>query len=326
MVARKIFVTLRIAAPALARLAAVARVDLWSGDTSPPHDELLRRITDADGILSMLADRLDAATIAAAPRLSVISNYAVGFDNIDLRAATERGIAVGHTPGVLTETTADLAFALLMAAARRVAEGDRYVREGRWRTWGPEILLGRDLFGATLGIIGFGAIGQAMARRGTGFKMRVLYTARSLKEGVAAQRVGLEELLRESDFVSIHVPLTAETRHMLGAREFAIMKPGAIVINTSRGAVIDQKALAASIRSGYLGGAGLDVTDPEPIEPGDLLLELPNVVITPHIGSASHATRLKMAEMAVDNILDVFAGRLPRFCANPKVEPRRISE
>ena len=326
MAAKRVFVSLRIAAPALARLAAAAQVDLWSGDASPPHDELLSRIADADGVLSMLADRLDAATIATAPRLSVISNYAVGFDNIDLRAATERGIAVGHTPGVLTETTADLAFALLMAVARRVAEGDRYVREGRWRTWGPEILLGRDLFGANLGIVGFGAIGQAMARRGAGFKMRVLYTARSLKEGVAAQRAGLEELLRESDFVSIHVPLTAETRHMLGAREFAIMKPGAIVINTSRGAVIDQKALAASIRSGHLGGAGLDVTDPEPIEPGDPLLDLPNAVITPHIGSASHATRLKMAEMAVDNILDVFAGRLPRFCANPKVELRRISE
>ena len=309
MAAKKIFVTLRIAEPALARLAAVAQVDLWSGEASPPHDELLRRIADADAVLSMLADRLDAAAIAAAPLLSAISNYAVGVDNIDLHAATERGIAVGHTPGVLTETTADLAFALLTAAARRVVEGDRYVREGRWRAWGPEILLGRDVFGATLGIIGLGAIGQAMARRATGFKMRVLYTARSLKEGVAAQRVGLEELLRESDFVSIHVPLTAQPRHMLGGREFALMKPGAIVINTSRGAVIDQKALAASIRSGHLGGAGLDVTDPEPIEPGDPLLALPNVVITPHCAGITPEALEAGLRMAVENIWEFLAGR-----------------
>jgi glyoxylate reductase len=327
---RKVFVTLRVAEPALRRLTAAARVDLWAGDTPPPHRELLRHLKDADAVLSMLADRLDAATIAAAPRLRVISNLAVGFDNIDIRAATERGIAVGHTPGVLTETTADLAFVLLMATARRVVEGDRYVRAGRWRTWGPEILLGHDVCGATLGIIGFGAIGQAMARRAIGFRMRVLYAAharravKSRAPGSApeAERVPLARLLRESDFVSLHVPLTPATNHILGAREFALMKRGAILINTARGAVIDQRALVAAIRSGHLGGAGLDVTDPEPPAARDPLLKLPNVVITPHIASASYATRLRMAEIAVDNILEVFAGRLPRCCVNPAVKLR----
>jgi glyoxylate reductase len=334
----KVFVTLRIAEPALERLGRAAEVDLWQGEQSPPHRELIRHLKDAHAVLSTLADRLDAATIDASARLRVISNFAVGFDNIDLRAATARGIAVGHTPGVLTETTADLAFALLMATARRIAEGDRHVRAGRWNGWGPGVLLGRDVFGATLGIVGYGKIGQAMARRAIGFNLRVLCSRRSGTERAAddgaatfdnaavsphPEAVGLDRLLRESDYVSIHVPLTTETRHMIAAREFAMMKPGAIVINTARGAVIDQKALGAALRSGHLGGAGLDVTDPEPISTRDPLLRLPNVVITPHIGSASAATRLKMAEMTVDNVLEVFAGRRPRFSANPGVRLRR---
>lgn len=337
---RRVFVTRRIAEPALRRLTSAVRVDLWKREMPPSHRELARRLREADAVLSMVTDRLTAATIAGAPHLRVISNLAVGVDNIDLRAATARGIVVGHTPGVLTETTADLAFALLMAVARRVAESDRYVRAGRWRTWGPQILLGRDVFGATLGIIGWGAIGQAVACRARGFKMRVLYTSRPHRTGAAearsgrndpqavaerlrARRVSLHRLLRESDFISLHVPLTSQTRHMLGAREFATMKPGAILINTARGPVIDQKALAAALYSGHLGGAGLDVTEPEPISARDPLLKLPNVVITSHIGSASYATRLTMAQIAVDNILDVFNGRLPRFCANPTVKLRR---
>jgi glyoxylate reductase len=281
----------------------------------------------------MVTDRIDADAIAHAPHLRVISNLAVGLDNIDLAAATHSGIAVGHTPGVLTDTTADLAFALLMTTARRVAEGDRQVRAGKWRTWGPKVLLGPDVHGATLGIIGFGAIGRAMAMRATGFGMRILYlrhltnkpesTARPFDRTIdGAEPVELRRLLRESDFISLHVPLTPATRHLLGAREFKLMKPDAILINTARGAVIDQTALSKALSSGHLGGAGLDVTDPEPIRRGDPLLRLRNVVITPHIGSASNATREKMAAMAVENIVAVFEGRIPNWCANPEVKLR----
>ncbi len=337
-----VFVTRPIADAALAKLATAASVDLWNNEMPPPRAALLKHLSGADGILSMITDRLDAAAIARAPKLRVISNLGVGVDNIDLKAATRAGIVVGHTPGILTQTTADLAFALLMAAARRVAEGDRYVRAGRWRTWGPKTMLGRDVHGATLGIIGFGAIGQAVAHRGLGFGMRILYSSRrsgrSKTNGIADSgkfrsaslpragrplQVSMDRLLKESDFVSLHVPLTAATRHLLGAREFARMKAGAILINTARGAVIDQRALADALGSGHLGGAGLDVTDPEPIERRDAILEFGNVVITPHIGSASIATRERMAAIAVDNILAVFAGRMPRYCANADVKPAR---
>jgi glyoxylate reductase len=230
---------------------------------------------------------------------------------------------------VLTEATADLAFGLLMAVARRIAEADRHVRAGRWRTWGPMTMLGRDVHSSTLGLIGFGAIGQAIARRAAGFAMRVLYLnhpGRRPPSNVArpagAVGVSLTRLLAQSNYVSIHVPLTSKTRHMMGPREFALMKPGAILVNTARGAVVDQAAMLAALKSGRLGGAGLDVTDPEPIAPHDPLLRLDNVVITPHIGSASVATRAQMAAIAVDNILDAFAGRVPRFCANPQARMR----
>jgi len=246
-------------------------------------------------------------------------------DNIDLDAATRAGIAVGHTPGVLTDATADLAFGLLMTAARRIAEADRYVRAGKWRTWGPMTMLGHDVHSSTLGLVGFGAIGQAMARRAIGFGMRVLYFNHRRSDAAhpaSAVGVSLPRLLAESDYVSLHVPLTAETRHMIGASEFARMKPGAILINTARGAVVDQAAMAAALKSGHLGGAGLDVTDPEPIAPHDPLLRFNNVVIAPHIGSASIAARARMAAMAVDNILAVFSGRVPHWCANEKVRLR----
>jgi glyoxylate reductase len=324
----RVFVTRRIADEALSRLASAATVDLWDRQMPPSYRELVRRIRDVDAVLSMVTDCLDARAIRSAPRLRAISNLAVGVDNIDLAAATSAGIAVGHTPGILTETTADAAFALLLAAARRIAEGDRMVRSGRWRTWGPRILLGRDVHRATLGIIGFGAIGRAVARRAAGFDMCVLYTSRGKPRqrdrSTAARRVTLERLLRESDFVSIHVALTPATRRMLGAREFASMKRGAIVINTARGGVIDQQALARAIASGHLAGAGLDVTEPEPIARGDPLLRLPTVVITPHIASASHATRARMADIAVENILATLAGRVPPFCANPTVRLRKM--
>ena len=336
----RVFVTRPVADAALRRLAETARVDLWDDDASPPHDELVLHLRDCDAVLSMVSDRLDAPTIAAAPRLIAISNLAVGVDNIDLAAATRARVAVGHTPGVLSETTADLAFALLLAAARRVAESDRFVRAGRWRMWTPRLMLGRDVWGATLGVIGWGKIGQAVARRAAGFGMRVLYAAHhssgtgtparskpratasavAIPAAPAAECVELPRLLAESDFISLNVPLTPTTRHLIGVRELAAMKRGAILVNTARGAVVNQAALVESLRSGHLGGAGLDVTETEPIALNDPLLKLPNVVITPHIGSASHATRNRMAELAVDNILDVFAGRLPRHCANPAVK------
>jgi glyoxylate reductase len=336
----RVFVTRPIADAASRRLAESARVDLWDDEAPPPPAELGRNLRVCDAVLAMISDRFDEATIANAPRLRVISNLAVGVDNIDLAAATRARVAVGHTPGVLAETTADLAFTLLMAAARRVAEADRFVRAGSWRMWTPRLMLGRDVWGATLGIIGWGAIGQAVARRASGFGMRIIYTARDRRgsrraEAVArvsrqdssmaspaAERVDLARLLAESDFVSLHVPLTPETRGLIGREQIAAMKRGTILINTARGAIVDQRALTRALQSGHLGGAGLDVTETEPIDPRDPLLELPNVVITPHIGSASHATRLKMAELAVDNILDVFAGRLPRHCANPAVKLR----
>jgi glyoxylate reductase len=329
---KRVFVTRPIAEAALRRLAETARVDLWDDEMAPPHDELLTRLASADAVISMVADRFDAATIAGLTRLAVISNLAVGLDNIDLEAATRAGIAVGHTPGVLAETTADLAFALLMAVARRVAEGDRYVRADRWRTWTPRLMLGRDVWGATLGIIGWGAIGQAVARRASGFGMRILYAAYQSSRGGSVgdtappgEPVELPRLLAESDFISINVPLTDKTRHMIGAHEFAAMKREAIIVNTARGPVIDEEALIMALRLGRIGGAGLDVTEVEPIRADDPLLQFPNVVVTPHIGSASHATRLKMAELAVDNVLDVFAGRLPRRCANPTVVLRASS-
>jgi len=279
----------------------------------------------------MVTDKIDERMIADAPRLRVISNLAVGVDNIDVEAATRAGIAVGHTPGVLTEATADLAFALLMATARRIAEADRHVRAGKWRTWGPMTMLGRDIHASTLGIIGFGAIGQAMARRAMGFGMRVLYLKRSAGKMADVRVAGaigvtLPRLLAQSDYVSMHVPLTAETRQMIGAREFRLMKSGAILINTARGMVVDQAAMVAALKSGRLGGAGLDVTDPEPIAPGDPILALEKVVITPHIGSASIETRKRMAAIASDNVLAVLRNRLPRWCVNPKVRLRPFTD
>jgi glyoxylate reductase len=332
-----VFVTRPIAEPAIRRLAQVARVDLWDSEMPPPRRELLARTSRAGAVLSMVTDRFDSPAIESLPKLRVISNFAVGVDNIDLVAATRAGVAVGHTPGVLTETTADLSFALLMTTARRVAEGDRYTRSGRWRTWGPKILLGNDVHGATLGIIGWGAIGRAMASRASGFAMRVLYipgpnsrrssrnlrrSDRERKEIRGAQPVSLKRLLAESDFVSLHVPLTPSTFHMIGAAEFSMMKRSAILINTARGPIVDQAALASALRAGRIAAAGFDVTEPEPIDPGDPLLRMSNVVITPHIGSASHATRLKMAEVAVDNLINVIEGGLPKYCANPAVRLR----
>ena len=305
----RVFVARRIPEEGIEAIRAVCDTDLWPDELPPPRDELLRRVAGCDGILTLLTDRVDDELLdAAGPNLRVVSNYAVGFDNIDVAACTRRGIPVGNTPGVLTETTADLAWALLMAAARRLPEGDRYVRAGNWRTWGPLLLLGPDVHGATIGIVGFGRIGQAVARRAQGFGMEILYhDVNRLPDEVTAPLgavyVPLEELLARSDFVSLHVNLTAETRHLINARTLASMKPTAVLVNTSRGPVVDQAALAAALRDGVIWAAALDVTDPEPIPMNDPLVGLDNCLIVPHIASASRGTRGKMAEMAAANLL-----------------------
>ena len=303
------FVTRQIPEEGLGRIREACDVRLWEGELPPSRDALLDAVAGCDGILTLLTDRVDAQLLdRAGPRLRVVSNYAVGYDNIDLAACAARGVAVGNTPGVLTETTADLAFTLLAAAARRVAEGDRYVRDGRWRTWGPMLLLGPDLHGATLGIVGFGRIGQAMARRAAGFGMTVLYWSRTRlppdrEAALGATWAGFEELLDRSDFVTIHASLSPATHHLIDAAALARMKPGAILVNTARGPIVDQAALAAALRSGTIAGAALDVTDPEPIAMDDPLLAFDRCLIVPHIGSASPATRGRMAAMAAANLL-----------------------
>ena len=301
------YVTRTLPRPALDRLAEATELRVWEEDRPIPRDKLLSAVAEADGLLSMLTERIDDELFDAAPRLRVVSNLAVGHDNVDLEAARRRSIPVGYTPGVLTETTADLAFALILVTARRVVESVKYVERGEWQHWGPMVLLGRDVHHATLGIIGLGRIGLEMARRARGFDMRVVYYSRSRRPDAEAT-LGLEylpltELLAVADFVSLHVPLTPETRHFIGARELAQMKRDAILINTTRGPVVDQAALTDALRVGRIGGAGLDVTDPEPIDPQHPLLTMPNVTILPHVGSATIETRTKMALLAADNLL-----------------------
>jgi glyoxylate reductase len=297
-------VTRRLPGDALERLAAEHEVEVTS--------ELRERAGSADGLLTMLSDTVDAELIDAAPRLRAISNYAVGVDNIDLEAATRRGIPVGHTPEVLTDATADLAVGLMLAVARRIPEGDALVRRGQWPPWGPEVFLGRDLHAATVGIVGFGRIGQAVARRVEGFEATVLHTSHS-------GGVPLEELLERSDFVTLHAPLTPETRGLIDAAALARMKPTAYLVNTARGPIVDTAALTRALHDGEIAGAALDVTDPEPLPAGHPLLGAPNLVVVPHIGSATHRTRRAMADLAVDNLRAGLAGeRMPR-CANPEV-------
>jgi glyoxylate reductase len=304
-----VFVSRIIPEEGLDAIRAACEMDLWDGDLPPPRDELLRRVAGCDGVLTLLTDRVDDEFLdAAGKKLRVVSNYAVGFDNIDVGACARRGIPVGNTPGVLTETTADLAWALLMAAARRLPEGDRYVRDGNWKTWGPLLLLGPDVHGATMGIVGFGRIGQAVARRAQGFGMEILYhdvqeVPREVTESLGATYLPLEELLARSDFVSLHVNLSEVTRHLINAETLSWMKPTAVLVNTSRGPVVDQRALADALRDGVIWAAGLDVTDPEPIPMDDPLVGLDNCLIVPHIASASRATRGKMAAMAAANLM-----------------------
>jgi glyoxylate reductase len=291
------FVTRRLPGDALERLAAAHDVDLWPERLPPCPEELRAHAAEVEGLLCLLTDRIDAELLDAAPKLRVISNLAVGADNVDLAATRARGIPVGYTPGVLTETTADLAFALLLAVARRLPEGQRAVHAGEWLTWEPDWLLGRDVHGAILAIVGMGRIGQAVARRAQGFGMEVLEIGRGELEDVA-----------RADFVSLHVPLNDETRHLVDARFLAALRPTAYLVNTSRGGVVDQEALATALHEGRLAGAALDVTDPEPLPPDHPLLQAPNLLVLPHLGSATHATRERMADLAVDNLLAGLAG------------------
>lgn len=319
----RVFVTRSLPGDALERLREEVELEVWPGDSPPSREELIRAVADAEGLLCLLTDNIDAGLLDAAPHLRVISTMAVGYDHIDIDAATRHGAVVTHTPGVLTETTADFAFALLLSSARRLPEAERAVREGRWTSWHPSFLLGHDAYQATLGIVGLGAIGQAVACRARGFNMRVLYHSRSRKPEVEAElavlQVSFEELLAQSDFVSVHVPLTPETRHLFNADAFQRMKPTAVFVNTARGAVVDEPALHQALESRTIAGAAIDVSESEPISKHDPLLRLPNLLATPHIGSASVVTRSKMAEMAAEDLLAGLAGKRPHHCVNPEV-------
>lgn len=318
-----VFVTRRLPEPGMRMLAEQCELTVFPHDRPITRPELLEAVRGRQGLLTLLTERVDAELMdAAGPQLRVVSNYAVGFNNIDVPEATRRRIVVTNTPGVLTETTADLAWALLMAVARRVVEGDRFMRSGQFSGWSPTMLLGADVYGKTLGVVGLGRIGEAVVRRASGFSMRVLYHDARRRTREDEERLGvtyrhLDELLRESDFLTLHVDLNEKTRHLIDATRLGMMKPTAILVNTSRGPVVDEAALVAALREGRIAGAGLDVFEDEPrMAPG--LAELPNVVVLPHIASATVETRARMAEMAASNLLDALAGRRPAHIVNPE--------
>ena len=339
----KVFVTRIIRDKGLDLVKEACQVDIWPEELPPSREALMERVRGMDGLLCLLTDRIDAEVMdSAGPGLKVISNHAVGFDNINVAAATARGIPVGNTPGILTDATADMAFALMMTAGRRVVEAEKFLRAGKWKTWGPSLLLGVDFAGATLGIVGFGRIGQAVAKRATGFDMRILY----YDPGAAPnnlttpgfdtpgehgllnprQRVAstdLDTLLRESDFVSIHVPLTPETRHLVNAEFLEKMKPNAVLVNTSRGGVLDQAALYKTLKERRIFAAALDVTDPEPLPMDSPLLELDNCLIVPHIASASVQSRDMMAFLSAENLIAGVNGERLPHCVNSEVYEKK---
>jgi glyoxylate reductase len=326
----KVYVTRRIAQQALDMIGEVADIRMWERPIPPSRELLLDAISDVDGLLPLLTDRIDASLLDMAPKLRVISNLAVGYDNIDVSEATIRGILVSNTPGVLTETTADFAFTLLMAAARRVVEADKFVRKGRWRTWEPMLLLGQDIHNATLGIIGFGRIGIEVAKRARGFNMRVLYHDEIRKMSEESE-IGVEyvpklaDLLVQSDFISLHIPLMPETHHLVGSDEFALMKSTAVLINTSRGPIVDPGALYHALASHLIFAAAIDVTDPEPIPYDSPLLSLDNLIVTPHIASASVVSRTEMAKMAAANLIAGLKDKIPPDCVNPEAVGNRTN-
>ncbi len=327
----KVFVARVIPDAGLDRIRDFCDATIWQDELPPPRDVLLREARDADGLVSLLTDHIDPELMDACPRLRVVSNMAVGFDNIDIPAATARGILAGNTPGVLTETTSDFAFALLMAAARRIVVGVDYVRAGRWQTWGPMLLMGADVHHATLGLVGLGRIGAEMAKRAKGFDMRVLYydvvRRADLEASLGLTYAPLDDVLRQADFVSVHTPLTPDTRHLMNRERLGLMKPTALLINTSRGPVVETDALVEALRTGRIAGAALDVTDPEPLPADHPLVSLPNCIVVPHIASASAATRGKMAEIAANNLIAGLKGEpLPAGLNNDAVGTGRNAQ
>ncbi len=323
MVKPLVFVTRRLPGGALDVLAEHTNLQVWEEELPPPREEMLRRAARCHGLITLLTDRVDEELLERATHLVTVSNMATGFDNIDIAGASRHNVLVTRTPGVLSETVADFTFALLLAVARRITEAERYVHAGRWKTWGPSTLLGRDVFGATLGIVGLGGVGAEVAKRARGFGMRIVYHDRIRKPALERRYrltfLALNDLLRQSDFVTLHSALTPETRGLISRRELCLMKESAILINTGRGPLVDQKALYEALKSERIAGAALDVTDPEPISADDPLLALDNAVVVPHIASASVATRSRMAMLAGENLLTALGGRLPKDTVNREI-------
>ena len=325
-----VLVTRRLPPPVMERIRERCDPDVWEAESAIPRDELLGRVKGKVGAITLLTDKVDGELLDAGPGLIIVANYAVGFDNIDVEECTRRGVMASNTPEVLTETTADLAWVLLMAAARRIAEGDRFLRSRTPWIWGPEMMLGQDVHHKVLGVVGFGRIGQAMARRAAGFGMRVLYydvvrPPQEVERESSAEYREFDELLGESDFITVHVALTPETRHLFGPEQFRKMKPTAVLVNSSRGPVIDEAALARALRHGEIFGAGLDVFEKEPEVHPDLL-ELDNATIVPHLGSATVDTRTAMGMLAVDNLFAALEGRRPPTLVNPEVWERKAPQ
>lgn len=321
----KVFVTRRIPTPGPEILEEYCEVDVFLGEYPPRKEEILKGVRGKDALLCLLTEKIDRDIMDAAPNLKVISSFSVGYDHIDVAEATRRGIYVTYTPGVLTEATADFAWTLLMAAARRIVEADRVVRTRNWKVaWGPTILLGDDVYGKTLGIVGLGRIGTAVAQRAKGFNMKTIYfdTFRAPLEKekeLGIDYVPFERLLEESDFVSVHVPLMKETHHLFGEAQFRRMKRTAFLINTSRGVVVDEKALAKALQEKLIAGAALDVFEKEPTDPENPLLSMENVVLAPHIASATKEARSKMSEVSAKNLIAVLKGEMPLFLVNKEV-------
>src|SRR6202171_2496318 len=318
----KVFATHSLFEAARQILQESCEVEYWAKPGRPPREEVLRRVKDKEGLICLLTEKINEELLSVAPKLRIAANVAVGFDNIDVAACTKRGVAATNTPGVLDETTADFAWTLLMAVARRLSEGEALARSGNWKNWDLDQLVGTDVWGKTLGLVGFGRIGRAVARRASGFQMKVIYTdavraAEEVEKELKAEFWEMNALLAESDFISVHVPLLPETRRLFAAAQFHRMKPTAFLINTSRGPVVDEAALVAALEERKIAGAGLDVYENEPfIHPG---LKRANVVLAPHIASASLETRTKMAGIAAENVLSLFAGKRPPNILNPEV-------
>ena len=324
----KVFVTREIPEKGLEMIREYYEVEVWGEYTPPPRDVLMKKAGEVDALVTLLTDKIDKELLDNAPRLRIVAQYAVGYDNIDVEYATEKGVYVTNTPGVLTDAVADLTWALILALARRIVEADKFIRSGDyWKTgtgWHPMMMLGVDVAGRTLGIVGIGRIGRAVARRAKGFEMKILYyDIRRLPEDVekelGARYVDLDTLLKESDIVTLHVPLTRATYHMIGERELKLMKPTALLINTARGAVIDTEALVRALREGWIAGAALDVFEQEPLPPEHPLTKFNNVILTPHIGSATVETRNKMAELVAENLIAFYKGKVPPTLVNRDV-------